>query len=137
MLSGGCQHVYSKLPDRPIRIVGLLFCNRPAGLTTLNVNGLTLVLKASRIAANYAPAANPTSLLQGVLSGFMTLQDTKETLFPASVPAPLGGQPLYKALADAQKHQAVLVQHTATSTKAKAPTAKTASGFISTSGPRR
>lgn len=78
--------------------------------TTVNAGGLLLNLTASRLSGVYSPSDNPISIINGVLSGFISETSAKTTTFPASVPI-LGGQPLYKALADAKRTGSSCASH--------------------------
>lgn len=59
----------------------------------ISVAGITIPLQDAQFAATYMgdPA---TSLANGLLMGFVTEADANTTILPATLPAPIGGQPL-------------------------------------------
>jgi hypothetical protein len=60
--------------------------------TTLNLGGIPMTLYNTRIAATYV--GNPaTTLINGVLAGFISETDANNTIIPASFPL-IGGMPL-------------------------------------------
>lgn len=74
------------------------FVSAEAPLILLPIfEGMSLPLRAARLAATWSGGSPATALANGLLSGFVTELDANNTIFPASTPL-LGGMPLSMAL---------------------------------------
>jgi cysteine-rich repeat protein len=65
---------------------------------TVTVSGISIPLRQARVSATYNPGASPTTLASGVVTGFLTSEDAARIRLPTTLPAPLGGAPLYSVL---------------------------------------
>jgi cysteine-rich repeat protein len=65
---------------------------------TVTVSGISIPLRRARVSATYNPGASPTTLASGVVTGFLTSEDAARIRLPTTLPAPLGGAPLYTVL---------------------------------------
>jgi len=63
----------------------------------INLGGIMVPLQNARIAGTYS-GTPATRVVNGVLSGFLSEADAMTVILPATLPAPLGGAPLYSVL---------------------------------------
>jgi cysteine-rich repeat protein len=64
---------------------------------TISLSGIMIPLERATVSATYS--GTPTNqLVSGVIRGFLTERAAADTLLPMTLPAPLGGAPLYTVL---------------------------------------
>jgi len=64
---------------------------------TISLSGIMIPLERATVSATYS--GTPTNqLVSGVIRGFLTDRAAADTLLPTTLPAPLGGAPLYSVL---------------------------------------
>lgn len=67
-------------------------------LLTLDLAGIVLPLVNATVSGTYAPSAQPTQVVSGVITGFLPETTAAALVLPGSLGAPLAGQPLYAFL---------------------------------------
>jgi hypothetical protein len=81
----------------PNVVSGPCFLSDPEDIV-VNMSGTLIPLHETRISATYAAGAPPTTLVTGVLSGFISEAEARAVVLPDSLPL-VGGDTLYEHLA--------------------------------------
>ncbi len=66
-------------------------------LLTITLSGISIPLERARISGTYS-GAPPTQIVSGVITGFLPERVAADIILPMTLPAPLGGSPLYSVL---------------------------------------
>ena len=78
-------------------VTGPCFVTDPRDIV-VDINGIAVPLQGARMAATYSGGSPPTTLVSGVISGFLTEADAQMIILPDTLPL-VGGDTLYEHLA--------------------------------------
>jgi cysteine-rich repeat protein len=64
----------------------------------VNLGGIMVPLQRARVSGTYTGGTPATRIVNGVVTGFLSEADAMTVILPDTLPAPLGGAPLYSVL---------------------------------------
>jgi len=65
----------------------------------IDIGGILVPLSETRVSATYSGGAPPTTLVSGVLSGFLSEATAQSVILPPTLPMGIGGESLYSLMA--------------------------------------